>query len=346
MTGSEVAYHLRVNKYIDRQLFIEVLGLVNQVRPVQRYGYVSMGGAYLEDCRVIHNALGISRMQSFDSDANVLIRQGVNRPFGFIDCIKCDSRQAVETFGELRTLFGGPETNVITWLDYTIPGERKEQLQDVAVLVPQLIEWDVVRITMNAHRPTLGTNEVYLRERDMAPPEQVENGAFPSSLAAWRLVHLKEQLGEDLPPDRDTPEYLSTEDGFIQTILRSIKRTVVRSLEARPELVAVPILSTGYGDVHLMATATFVLIAKGAEQEFRNTCRWEQWPYKPGDEWDEYTHIRVPHLSLRERHIVHESIAKGGAFGVVNPEFMTPDELVQYKTHYLRYPTFAPLDLI
>ncbi len=346
MTGSQVAYHLRVNKYVDRQLFTEALAMVDRVRPLRSYGYVSMGGAYLEDCRVIHNALGISRMYSFDSDARVIIRQGVNKPFGFVACKQCDSRQAVQTFDDFRAALGGAETNVITWLDYTMPGKRKEQLQDLAVLIPSLIEWDVVRVTMNAHRNTLGENVIYVRERDKASSEQLESGEFPGSLAAWRLVQLKEQLGDDLPPDCDDVTALETEDGFFRTILRTIKRAVVRALTPRPELVAVPVLSTAYADIQAMATAAFVIVRAAGEKGFRDVCRFGEWPYKPGDEWDDYTSIQVPHLSLRERHIVHEAMAQGGAFGAVQPDFVTADELAQYQTHYLRYPTFAPLDVI
>lgn len=346
MTGSQPAYHLRVNKYIDRQLFTESLGLVDRVKTIQTYGYVSMGGPYLEDCRVIHNALGISRMQSFDSDERIVIRQGVNRPFGFITCTQCASRKAVETFREFRNALGGPETNVVTWLDYTMPNQRKEQLQDLSVLVPELIEWDIVRVTMNAHRNTLGENGVYQTERDKATSEQLARGGFPSSIAAWRHIRLKEQLGDDLPPDRDDASFLTTQDGFFRTIARAIKRTVVRALESRPQLVAVPLLSTGYSDVHAMATATFIIVSAAGEQAFRDECRWKEWPHDPGDEWDDYTLIQVPHLSLRERHIVHAAMARDSAFGDIEPAFMTGDEIDQYKEHYLRYPTFAPLDVI
>jgi hypothetical protein len=100
MSGSQLAYHLRVNKYIDRQVFVEVLGLIDRYRPITRYGYVSMAGPYLEDCKVLHQGRRITRMYSFDGNERVLPRQAVNRPFGFIRCECHSSRQTVERVDE------------------------------------------------------------------------------------------------------------------------------------------------------------------------------------------------------------------------------------------------------
>src|SRR5262245_56055209 len=139
MNGSQIAYHLRVNKYIDRQLFVEALGLVNRFIPLAGHGYVSMAGAYLEDCRVMHQSMRISRMYSFDTEASVLARQAVNRPFGFIRCEQRSSGQVIEGFESVRAALGGAETNVVVWLDYATASKRHEQLQELETLVPKLI---------------------------------------------------------------------------------------------------------------------------------------------------------------------------------------------------------------
>jgi hypothetical protein len=340
------SYHLRVNKYIDRQLFVEALGLVDRFRPIAGYGYVSMGGAYLEDCRVLHQAHKITRMYSFDMDAKVLQRQAVNRPYGFISYEQRTSRQAIEGFQDIRAALGAGEMNAVVWLDYTNPAQRKAQLQDLGILVSRLIEGDVVRITLNAHRTTLGENRVYQYELEKVPAEQVENGQFPATLAGWRLAKLQEQLGEDLPPEREDPIHLETEEGLYRTMLRTVKRVVLRSLQPRPELLAFPLLSTAYSDQHGMVTATFMILRQEDAAQFTEAARWAEWVHKPGPEWDDYTHIEVPHLSLRERHVIHALIAPGGGFEANAPNFMTDEEFVQYSAHYVRYPTFAPLDVM
>lgn len=336
MSGSQVAYHLRVNKYIDRQLFMESLGVLNRYRPLSGHGYVSMAGAYLEDCRVLHQATRISRMYSFERSASVVARQTINRPFGFIQLNQHDDKEIVTQFESVREALGGADTNVVVWLDYAAANQRHAQLQQVGALVPKLFEGDVLRVTLNAHRPTLGENHEYER----LPPEHK-----PATLVAWRFGRLKEQLGVYMPADRDSARYLDTKDGFYRTMIRAVKHVVVGVLEPRDELLAFPVLSTAYDDQHGMVTVMCMIIKKAEEERFRQATGWEQWEHKPGPEWDDHADIQVPHLSLRERHILHSTIENGGAFGAECPKFVTEDDLAQYRIHYLRYPTFAPLDM-
>jgi len=241
----------------------------------------------------------------------------------------------VEDFENVRKVLGGPDTNAIVWLDYTSPKDRHDQLQELETLMPKLIAGDVARITMNAHRTTLGENDVYL---------QVASDRRPHTLAQWRHAKLKVQLGMYLPPERDDPEYLATKDEFYRTMIRAIKRAVVRGLNSRPELLGFPLLSTAYDDQHGMVTATCLILQTEREDQFMCVTRWEEWDHKPGPEWDQLTEIQVPHLSLRERHILHRLIEIDGTFGGDKPGFIEDSAFEQYKTHYLRYPTFAPLE--
>ena len=85
MTGGNVAYHLRPNKYVERHLFAELLAKLCLNEPMN-YTYISMGGAYLEDHRLIHQTLGLKSLFSFEADQEIHKRQLFNqRPF----CIKC-----------------------------------------------------------------------------------------------------------------------------------------------------------------------------------------------------------------------------------------------------------------
>lgn len=337
MSGSQIAYHLRVNKFIDRQLFVETLDLVSRFIPLTGHGYVSMAGAYLEDCRVLHQAIRISRMYSFDTQESVIARQEVNRPFGFIQCQKQSSKQLVENFDSVRNTLSDSEINVVVWLDYANARQRQSQLQELGTLVPKLISGDVVRITLNANRATLGENAEYER----LPPEQKS-----PTLAAWRHARLKDQLGEYFPPDRDDPDHMATKEGLFRTLIRAVKRVVVGTLEARPELIAFPVLSTAYDDQHGMVTISCVILRAEELNEFVQATRWDSWEHKPDTEWDEFTEIQVPHLSMRERHLLHRTIEHGGTFGGDQLQFLTADEFEQYQAHYLRYPTFAPLDIL
>lgn len=346
MNGSQVAYHLRVNKYIDRQMFVEALGLINRFFPIAGHGYVSMAGAYLEDCRVLHRATRIARMYSFDTKATVLARQEVNRPFGFVQTHLRSSEEVVNGFDVVRTDLGGTDTNVIVWLDYAAANQRRSQLQELGTLVSKLTHGDVVRVTLNAHRTTLGTNTEYQNmPQDDNRPDTDDNR--PDTLAAWRHAVLKDQLGEYLPADRDDPEHLETKEGFYQTLLRAVKHAVVEALQPRPELMAFPVLSTAYDDNHGMITSTCVIIEATQVESFKEATKWsDEWPHKPGPEWDDFVEIQVPYLSLQERHVLHAELKNDGEFCRVQPTFVSYAELEQYLAHYLRYPTYAPLDVL
>lgn len=337
MSGSQVPYHLRVNKYIDRELLVESLQLVNRCFPLQPYGYVSMAGPYLEDCRVIHQATGISRMYSFDNDSLVLARQQVNCPFGFIQRHQRSSKQVVQDFQEVRQSLGNDDISVLLWLDYTNPAQRLAQLQEVEALVPHLRSGDIVRVTMNAHRQTLGENKDYIHLPDSVKPPTLQD---------WRYQQLKGQLGGYLPSACDASEHVSTKAGLCRTIIRALKQVVVRALEPRNELVAFPLLSTAYEDQHTLATVAWLILETEKAGEFRIRARWEEWTYKPGEEWDEFADIQVPHLSLRERHAIHQCMTQADSFSGEQLVFLTTEDLAQYRAHYLRYPTFAPLDVL
>lgn len=339
MNGSQPAYHLRVNKYIDRQLFLETLALVDRFRPVTQYGYVSMAGAYLEDCRVLHQTHRITRMYSFDENEKVLPRQRVNLPYGFIRCECHTSRHTVEQLDSIRAALGGADTNLILWLDYTSPKQRKAQLQELETLVSKLIDCDAVRVTFNANRATLGDRQVH--------QHLISSGMMDQSLHAWRHTKLQGQLGDSLPPERDNPAHMESEDGFCRTMLRAVKRAVLGALHPRSELIAFPLLSTVYNDQHhTMATTSFIILRADQQQTFEAAVRWGEWPNQPGPDWDNYLPIQVPHLSLRERFLLHNTISQGGQFSGDTPEFITEEELEQYRMHYHRYPTFAPLDMV
>ena len=82
MSGDEIPYQLRPNKFIDRQMFLELLSRLVMPRGPENYVYVSMGGRHLVDHYAIYNKLGIQALFSFDFDRNEVARQKFNRPTG------------------------------------------------------------------------------------------------------------------------------------------------------------------------------------------------------------------------------------------------------------------------
>lgn len=125
MSGQEIPYQLRPNKFIDRQLFIELLVRLIVPRGPEKYIYVSMGGRHLIDHHAVYNQLGIKAQYSFDRDANEVKRQQFNRPTGNTVCAELSSADLPLKLDEILRAFPS-KRNLIVWLDYT-GAERRTQ---------------------------------------------------------------------------------------------------------------------------------------------------------------------------------------------------------------------------
>ncbi|MFO0867114.1 MAG: O-methyltransferase [Gemmataceae bacterium] len=187
--------------------------MVGRVFPISDYGYVSMGGSYLEDFRVVYNALGIRAMMSFDSDAQVLSRQLLNRPFGFIRCELGTSTEIVNQLAEKRAELVPGEENIIIWLDYT-SGDRATQLADIEAVSRKLIAGDVLRVTLNAARQSLCKTESYQAAK-------INNKIRHNTIEQVWLERLENQLGKYFPASRRATA-VQSDAMFAQTLAQSV----------------------------------------------------------------------------------------------------------------------------
>ena len=345
MSGSKVPYHLRVNKYVERQLFLEALDFVVRYQKMSDVAYISMGGGYLEDFRVLHQAFGIRRMLSFDLDDWMIKRQEVNRPYGFIKCMCASSTQVVKDFDTIRRDLTGEDGRVIIWLDYTEADMRYDQLDDLEQLTKKLIPGDVFRITMNAHRPNFGTKDSFQLAKNAEETKA-------DDIAEWWNLKLIDQLKEYMPADRIGAEFIDSEYQFAVTLGRAVKMAAQKGLQSRSALMVEPLLSVVYADKQQMITMTGIVLERAKRDEFQKITRWHEWPYPPGEEWDNFTQLEVPHLSIRERNQIHNLMESEGTpeyiskltFKLDGAEATHASLLHQYIIHYRRYPTFAPVD--
>jgi len=198
---------------------------------------------------------------------------------------------------------------------------------------------------MNAHRHNFGSKEHYELAKK-AEETEVE------SLIEWWNKSLVEQLGEYLPPEREDAVCMETPLEFAITLGRSIKIAAQNGLRSRQTLIAEPLLSVVYADKQQMITVTGIILEESKRLEFHERTSWVSWPYPPGDKWDSFLELAVPHMSIRERNQIHDLLGKEAS-----PDFVkdvvfrldgqddTHNKLVeQYVLHHRRYPTFAPVD--
>tara|TARA_R110000803_G_scaffold80134_2_gene145881 strand:- start:645 stop:1649 length:1005 start_codon:yes stop_codon:yes gene_type:complete len=285
-TASEIPYYLRPNKHIDRELFMELLSRVVPTWGTDTYCYFSMGGRHLIDQRMVYRRLGVQHLYSIDMDTEVVLRQEFNKPISSARCELKTSGELVSEFADLVELMDGPE-RAIVWLDYTTPRQRLNQINEFAEVARQLAPGEVVRITINAHAATLGS------DRDWK-----EKGEYPS-LAEYRAGRLKQQLGK-LVPSTVSEVDQKTLPGVL---MRCIKNALESKKVFENGTNKILALATCYEDGHRMLTVALLGVVAG-EDIPRGL---DSWSHKPAD-WSEFITINAPDLSTRERHALDQQL--------------------------------------
>jgi hypothetical protein len=168
MSGED-PYQLRPNKFIDRQMFIELLSRLIVPRGIEKYIYVSMGGRHLVDHYAVYNRLGIDAQFSFDMNGNEVARQRLNRPTGATVCVEMNSAALPSQIDAILQRFPS-KRNLIVWLDYT-SADRRTQLQEAVQTLVRLRHGDIFRITLNADARTLAAANEWKEKGAEGPGE-------------------------------------------------------------------------------------------------------------------------------------------------------------------------------
>ena len=184
MSGSELPYRLRPNKYVDRELFAELVALLVAESGPDKYVYISMGGKHLSDHLAIYRRAGITNLYAFDYDPDIADRQRFNVPF---DGVRCENHPSVELPPRLEDILDGTEAkNIIVWLDFTAP-EHYKQLREIEALVTKLQVGDVLRVTMNIDFARLDKSETQLSEAQKNLPKDQKHAVLLSLSLRSRL---------------------------------------------------------------------------------------------------------------------------------------------------------------
>lgn len=276
MSGGAVAYHLRENKAIERNLFVDLLTRIGRVTNISDYTYIGFGGPFLEDFKALHAALRINKMISIEMDENVCKRQAFNRPSTFVKLENLASGDFIRTHEFLRP--------TIMWLDFTAPKQLYSQLAEFQSLIGKLDLFDVAKLTLNANPSALGgASKVPL-------------------LHTERRQELVNRLG-------DFGNFALTDDSVLPkhypaTLLKAV-RSCLNGQSTRASAEYFQILSAFvYKDSgHQMLTVTGVVLDARddvAREDFLNRSRIQSWPFRNLD-WSSPIEISVPTLSAKER---------------------------------------------
>ncbi len=331
MTGSDIPYQLRPNKFIDRQLFVDLLGRLISGNGNENYAYVSMGGKHLVDHNAIYRQLGIRQLYSFEQDENVVRRQQINKPIDEVLCRELDSAYLPVEIDTIQKSFSNAK-HLIIWLDYTDPNARLIQLQEMIEVLKRLQPGDILRITLNA---SLGTLQ--------KTPDEWRSEKFASPGAFW-LEKLKRQLGELVPTDLT---HIGDTD-FPIALARCVRLAVSRAESELDDTQFAPELVTTYRDGQRMLTVT--VRAKSSTSKETKTSNLSNWPFR-AKHWRNIVWIEAPDFSMKEKMKIDAYLSRPPSYILERLKFRPASDykkslaaIKSYKQLHRYYPEFRNIE--
>jgi hypothetical protein len=327
MSGADIPYQLRPSKFVDRQIFVELLSRLVQTRGPENYIYVSMGGRHLVDHYAVYRELGIKAQFSFDSDKNAVARQIFNRPTDATICGAMHSSALPSELDQIAAKFPS-RRNMIVWLDYTNT-DRKLQLQEAEQTLIRLKHGDIFRITMNANIGNL--------KQGLAGES--------ANRASFRADYLRNQI-EDMMPTSIT----AIEDNEFPSVLTKCIELATQKAKAQvPHLHFLPVLVTSYADGQRMLTVTCAVSNLSEHEPFPNS-KFRRWQFA-SKSWDDIHEISVPILSAKERFKLDSNLKKSAKMMLSALRFLPADDelsslvaVSNYRKFQRFYPAFRHVD--
>jgi hypothetical protein len=327
MSGDNVPYQLRPNKFIDRQLFMDFLSRTVPTIGAEKYVHISMGGRHLVDHHAVYRQIGIPWLCSFDFDENVVLRQKKNRP---VDTTICLAIKSVDLSGEIDGIVNKCKgsKNIIVWLDYTNPKEILSQLQEAVEIMKRMRQGDILRITMNSDVRALAKPEEWQQQRASSP-------------AAYRARKLKDRVGSFMPTnvssigDHELPMVL------VQCVRLATAKAEGENGQARFS----PALITKYMDTTPMVTVT--VMARNKSEKGFSLPSLNDWKFA-AKSWRSMISISAPDLSIREKldidrnlSMTSSKILKMIGYFPGSDRAKARQALEDYKRLHRYYPSFS-----
>lgn len=269
-------YHLRLNKSIDRSLFVQTLIGLSRELPISDYKYTGFGSYLFDDFKLLHDTLNISNMVSLEKDEVEFQRAVYNAPYG---CISIQSTDSTQYISDLS--IEDVEHNIF-WLDFVAPSELGTQLSDYSTLLNLLNPEDIVRITLNANPDSLGKCDK------------------PDQLQKLRLRTLKERIPDRYIWPAISPNDVTTKN-YPVTLLKILKAATLECLDEKPPYspnFMLPLFSSVYADGQQMVTFTGIVL-DSHEKETRIKEALKNYRHNTFL-WDTPARIEIPALSIRE----------------------------------------------
>lgn len=323
MSGGNVAYNLRPSKTVERNLFIDLLGRVGRYSNVSDFSYFSLGGPFLEDFKLVHAALRLSKLTCIEENEEVVKRQRFNVPVSGMSIFEGN----VNAF--LASFF--PVDACVVWLDYASPRQLDQQLTEFSTLLRKLSPGDIFKITLNANPSALAAKQ---------------DGDSPEQLWRRQLDKFRRRAPRYVPSDLKAEDMRASH--FPATLMRLLHRAFELARVPRG-IVVQPLASYAYTDSHQMLTFTGILLQDTEVETFFEKTRLRYWPYANLDWSDSPRSITVPELSLRERLRLESMMPKASSddliealgYQIADGEHATREMIESFRDYYRLLPQYS-----
>ncbi|MCA3554089.1 O-methyltransferase [Aestuariivirga sp.] len=339
MSGASIPYYLRPHKSVDRRLFLDLLTRFERWKPLAEYVYVSMGAYPLEDHKLVHRHLGITRLIAFDLEELIVARQKFNKPIETCHCLHKKSGELISDLDAILSACSFPEPEgLIVWLDYTSPGQLGHQVREFEALLNKLRAGDLVRVTVNAQPSALLEPQL--------------PGAIPllvTDKQERQFKNLKSRIGEFLPSET-SPKNM-TQEGLPLAISKSFGAAALKALPVTGDNIFCPLSIIRYADGEQMLSITGAIVPRSDRSAFLERLDVQSWPFVSTD-WSEVHRLLVPTLTIRERLFLEKGIMSKNpvdlvaelGFGAASDIKM--DEFLEcYRRYYRFYPTLLSAEI-
>lgn len=288
MPGGDVAYQLRVNKAVDRNIFIDtLLRLSGYIDSIKQYTYYGFAGPFFEDFKLLHLRLSIDKMVSLESDSTVYKRQEFNKPYS---CIEIHNQSSSAYINKIKNQEEGEELHspCIVWLDYAKANDRANQIYEFQSLISTMRHGDIAKITLNASPNAL----------------RAKSDKKQSELDDLRKQAYCDRMDDKLVPDCE-PYYFSKKDKLARIVYYALYAALIADETGSPTIFQ-PILITNYADgPHAMLTCTGIVLDRDRKDDFLKKTQIEKWDMYAADclDWEKVNinEINVPALTVKEK---------------------------------------------
>lgn len=265
------AYHLRPNKAADRFALLEAIRRLPLLGDggLENYTYFSLGGPYLEDCRLLYEFCPEMRMVSIESNGEVYKRQKFNRPCRTLKLVEEDLTTFISRYD--------PDDNKsVFWLDYT--GLEYSCFEDFMALLETVAPNSMIKVTLQSEPEDYWTLD-------------------SSELIEEKAEDFRQEFGAVIPdasvhPPRAPGELAS----LLQEMLQIASEKVLSPRASGKSFM--PVSSFFYSDGTWMFTLTGIVCEVDKTQSVRQAFK--NWEFANLD-WCSPTEISVPVLSTKER---------------------------------------------